>query len=169
MPTKKHQIKLTSAEREQLRAIANSRRAAVFKVQRAKALLATDMSTGSPSLTDSEAALASGLSVPSIERLRARSCEVGPLAALERKRREVPPVPPKVTGEIEARMVQIACSEAPEGRESWSMDLIAERIVELRLLPSLSGETVRRYLKKTRSNPGTPSGGAPRRRETPPS
>jgi hypothetical protein len=169
MPNKMHHIKLTTAEREELASIARSRRAAAFKVQRAKVLLGTDISFGSPSLTDREAAFASGLSVPSIERLRARVCEVGPLAALERKKREVPPVPSKVTGEVEARMIQIACSEAPEGRESWTMELIAERLVELRVVRSISGETVRRHLKKTRSNRGTPSGGAPHRKETPPS
>lgn len=169
MPNKKHHIKLTTSEREELTSIARSRRAAAFKVQRAKVLLVTDIGSGNVSLTDSGAALASGLSVPSIERLRARVCEVGPLAALERKAREVPPVPSEVTGEVEARMLQIACSEAPEGRESWSMALIAERLVELRIVGSISGETVRRHLKKTRSNPGTPSGGARRRKRMPPS
>ena len=169
MPNKKHHVKLTTGERGELATIARSRKAAAFKVQRAKALLATDSGGGGPSLTDREAALASGLSGPSIERLRARACEVGPLGALERKRREVPPVPPKITGEVEARMVQIACSEAPEGHTNWTMELIAGRLVELRLVGPISGETVRRRLKKTPSNRGAPSAGARRPRATPPS
>lgn len=168
MPNKKHHVRLSSEERKELQAIARKQGAAAIKVQRARALLAVDCSEGGPALTDVEASAGSGLRVHSIERLRARVCEVGPLGALERKRRETPPVAPKVTGEVEARMVQIACSEAPEGHDRWTMQLIAERLVELELVDSISDETVRLRLKKTTSSPGNRSAGAfPRKRTQP--
>jgi hypothetical protein len=165
MPNKKHHIKLTLDERKDLVAVARKRNAAAVKVQRAKVMLAVDIGPGGPGLTDSEASAGSGLTTRSIQRLRARACEVGPMGALERKPRDQPPVPAKVTGEVEAGMVKIACSDAPEGRESWTMDLIAGRLVELGLVESISGETVRVTLKKTISNPGRNSVGASRRRK----
>ena len=169
MPNKKHHIKLTPDERKELETVARKRNAAAVKVQRAKVILAVDIGPGGPGLTDSEASLGSGLTTRSIQRLRARACEVGPIGALERKPRDQPPVPAKVTGEVEATMVKIACSDAPEGRESWTMDLIAGRLVELGLVESISGETVRVTLKKTILNPGRKSAGASRPKKTQPS
>jgi hypothetical protein len=169
MPNKKHHIKLDMEEREKLATITRKHGAAAIKVQRAKALLAVDIGGDGPAATDREAAAGSGLTVRSIERLRARACEVGPIGALERKPRETPPVPAKVTGEVEAGMVKIACSDAPEGRDSWTMDLIAGRLVELGLVESISGETVRVTLKKTSLNPGRRNAGALRLKKTRPS
>jgi len=167
MPNKKHHIKLSSEEREELQVIARKEGAAVIKVQRARAMLAADCSEGGPGMTDLEASLGSGLSLRSVERLRARVCEVGPLGALERKQRQTPPVEPKVTGEVEARMVQIACSEAPEGRDRWTLKMIAEQLVELELVESITSETVRVTLKKTSLNPGNKSAGASLPKKTP--
>ena len=166
MPNKKHHVKLDSEEREELAALARKHNGAAIKVKRAKALLTIDCGGGGPAATDREASAGSGLAVRSIERLRARACEVGPIGALERKRRETPPVAAKVTGEVEATMVKIACSDAPEGRGSWTMDLIAGRLVELGLVESISGETVRVTLKKTISSRGSRSAGASRPKRT---
>ena len=166
MPNKKYHIKLDSEERKALQAIARRQGAAAIKVQRARALLAVDCAQGRTAMTDLEASAGSGLTVRSIERLRARACEVGPLGALERKVRENPPNAPKITGEIEARIVQIACSEAPEGYERWTMQLIADRLVELKVIESISDESVRLTLKKTTLNPGSRSAGASRRKRT---
>jgi putative transposase len=169
MPNKKHHIKLTSAERTELGAVARKRNAAVAKVQRARALLAVDIGPEGPALPDLEASAGSGLTTRSIQRLRARACEVGPLGALERKPRDHPPVPPKVTGEVEAGMIKIACADPPEGRNAWTLNLIAGTVIELGLVESISGETVRVTLKKTTSNPGRKSAGASRRNRTRPS
>ena len=159
MPNKKYHVKLSSEERKELRKIARKEGAAVTKVQRARAILAVDCSEGGPGMTDLEASAGSGLTLRSIERLRARVCEVGPLGALERKQRQSPPVEAKVTGEVEARMVQIACSEAPEGRDRWTK-MIAEQLMELEIVESITSETVRVTLKKTTLNPGSKSAGA---------
>lgn len=169
MPLKKYHIKLEDDEREQLSKLSRSRAAAAVKVQRAKAMLAMDCGEGGPGLSDSKAGEASGLSARSLQRLRGRVCEVGPLGALERKPRLSPPVEPKVTGGVEAMMVKIACSDAPADASRWTMQMIADRLVELEVLESISSETVRTTLKKTTSNHGSRSAGASRRTRTRPS
>jgi hypothetical protein len=150
-------------------AVAGKRKAVAVRVQRARALLAVDIGSSGSALTDMEASAGNGLTTRSIQRLRARACEVGLLGALERKPRDHPPVPPKVTGEVEAGMIKIACTDPPDGRRAWTLNLIAERAVELGLVESISGETVRVSLIKTISNPGRKSVGASRRNKTRPS
>lgn len=167
MPLKKHHIKLEVSERERLGKLSRSGKAASVKVQRAKAMLAMDCGPGGPALSDSRASAISGLSVRSLERLRERVCEVGPEGALQRRPRLTPPVEPKVTGEVEAMIVKIACSEAPADAARWTMRLIADRLVELELVESISSETVRLTLKKTISSPGGRKAGASRRRRMP--
>lgn len=154
MPQAKYHFKLDAAEREELIKIARSQKAAAIKVKRSRALLDMDRGLGGPGLSAAKASANSGLSTRSLDRLKVRVAESGPLGALERKRREVPPVAPKVTGEIEARIAHIACTDAPEGASRWTLGLIAGEVVELGLLESVSRETVRRVLKKTRSNRG---------------
>ena len=68
---------------------------------------------------------------------------------LTRKKRETPPVDPKITGEVEARIIALACSQPPEGRARWSLRLLAEKSVELEILDKLSHSSVERVLKKT--------------------
>jgi len=160
MPIKKHHIKLTEKERSDLTNISRKKNAAHNKVQKSKAMLAMDCGEHGPSQTDVEASRLSGLSTRSLESLRKRVCEVGPFGALERKPRKSPPVAPKVTGEVEARMVQIACSQPQEGQSRWTMRLIAEKLIELEVVDSISDETVRLWLKKTTLNRGDKSVGA---------
>ena len=168
MPKKKHHIKLDSDERELLEALTRKQKVAAIKAKRSRAMLAMDCGAGGPALSDSKAAIISGLSVSSLERLRERVCEVGPLGALERKPRLTPPVEPKVTGEVEARMVQIACSTPPEDSSRWTMQMIADRLVELQIVTSISDETVRLTLKKTTLNRGNKNAGVFRRKRTRP-
>lgn len=169
MPVKKYHIKLDADERERLKILSRSRTAAAVKVQRAKAMLAMDCCEGSPALSDSKVVKVSGLSVRSLQRLRERVCEVSPLGALLRKPRLTPPVEPKLTGEVEAIMVKIACSEVPADASRWTMKMIAGRLIELEVVESISSETVRTTLKKTTLNHGSRSAGASRRTKTPPS
>jgi hypothetical protein len=169
MLVKKYHIKLDADEREGLKILSRSRTAAAVKVQRAKAMLAMDCCEGSPALSDSKVVKVSGLSVRSLQRLRERVCEVSPLGALLRKPRLTPPVEPKVTGEVEAIMVKIACSEVPADASRWTMKMIAGRLIELEVVESISSETVRTTLKKTTLNHGSRSAGASHRTKTPPS
>lgn len=154
MPRIKHHFKLDAEEREELGKVARSRKAAASNVQRARAILALDRGPGGPSRTIAEAAADSGLSPSSIDRLKVRVGEVGPLEALGRKRRQVPPVPKKITGDVEAHIAHIACTEPPEGAARWTLKLIADRVVELELIGSISKSSVGEVLKKTRSAHG---------------
>ena len=166
MPNKKYHVKLTADERDALSAITRKQNAAASKVRRAKALLAMDCGEHGEAATDVEAGRKSGFTTRSLERLRARACEVGPLGALERKPRDSPPQEPKVTGEVEAHIVQIACSEAPEGASRWTLKMIAERLVELDIVNSIGKETVRMTLKKTTLSPGNRNAGASPQKKT---
>lgn len=69
-------------------------------------------------------------------------------AAIKRKKRDAPPVEPKITGEVEARIIALCCSTPPEGRSKWSLRLLADKSVELEIIDSISHEAISRLLKK---------------------
>jgi transposase len=112
-------------------------------ITRARALLLAERG-----LRDGEIATALGVHARTITRLRRRAIEAGVLAALHDRPR--PGGQPKLDGQQEALLVALACSEPPTGRSQWSMQLLAERLVELEVVEAISDETVRRTLKKTR-------------------
>jgi transposase len=93
-------------------------------------------------------AAAFDLSVRCIEKWRQRAVLEGPLAILERKPRLTPPTPAKLDGEGEAQLTKLACSVPPQGRSDWTLRLLAEQLVELEIVESISHETVRQALKK---------------------
>ncbi len=76
---------------------------------------------------------------------------------------ETPPIPPKLDGEKQAQLVKLACSQPPKGRARWTMQLLAERLVQLEIVDEISHETVRRALKKMSLSLGSTSSGASRR------
>ena len=73
-------------------------------------------------------------------------------AAIGRKPRTSPPVPAKITGDVEARIIALSCSEPPEGRTKWTLRLLADKVVELEIIDSISYVSVSQVLKKTNSN-----------------
>ena len=87
-----------------------------------------------------------------VQRVRKRYCQKGLDYALTELPR--PGAKPRLDGKQEAYLVALACSEAPEGRTCWTLELLANRLVQLHIVDSISDETVRRVLKKTNSNPG---------------
>ena len=89
------------------------------------------------------------VSTATVERVRQRFVEQGLEAALDRKQRERPPRQIKLDGRAEARLIALACSAPPEGRAVWTMQLLADKLVELEVVDSISDETVRLALKKT--------------------
>jgi len=93
-----------------------------------------------------------GVTPRTIEHLKKRFVEEGMAAALERKPRENPPREVLFDGAFEARLITLACSKAPEGRQRWTVRLLAEKAVELNLTPSVSHMTIQRILKKTNLN-----------------
>ena len=150
-----YRIKLSAEERNQLEQLPNSRKkVAALKVTKARALLLADESEGGPALRDPDIINATGIKPATLSRLRQRVCEVGPIQALERKVQAQPSRKAKIDGEVEARLATIACSQAPEGRKRWTLRLMAERMVELEIVDSISHEAVRKALKKTTLNPG---------------
>ena len=127
---------------------------------RAVALLLSDESPHGPSLKDADIQAHTGISIRNLERLRLRCCEVGPLAALARKPRATPGRKVKITGEVQARITQLACTEPPAGHARWTLKLLASHLVEIEVIESISHQSVGTVLKKANSNPGDKNAGA---------
>jgi transposase len=114
---------------------------------RAKVLLSLDENCEMP-LSPAAAAKRCKVARETVYLIRKQFCEEGLKATVKRKKRETPPVPPKVTGEVEAHIIATACSAAPEGKSGWTLQMIADKIVLTGLVESIDKETVRRTLKK---------------------
>jgi hypothetical protein len=145
---KKYVLKLTLEERAELDQLVKKAKTAAWKVQRAQALLKCDQSSEGPAWKDEDVAEAYGCTTRSLESWRKQAVEEGPLSLLERKPRLTPPNPPKFDGEKEARLTALACSKPPKGFARWTLRLLAERLVELEIVDTVSHETVRRAMKK---------------------
>jgi hypothetical protein len=143
----KHEVKLTAGEREKLTQIVRTGKAPARTIQRANVLLASDRNVNQERLSVVKIAELYKLHPQTVYEIRWQYCKEGLGKAITRKERETPP-PPKVTGEIEAKIFSIACSQPPDGRTRWTMQLIADKTVELGYIDSLSDESVRRTLKK---------------------
>jgi hypothetical protein len=144
---KKYVLKLTGEERAELQQVVKRGKAAAWKIQRSQALLQCDQGPDGPGWMDEQVAQAYGCTTRSLESWRKQAVAQGPLSLLERKPRATPV--PKLDGEKEARLVTLACSQAPKGRSRWTLRLLAARLVELEIVDSVSYETVRRAMKKT--------------------
>src|SRR4051794_36207648 len=164
---RKYKVTLTVEEREQLQEMIAAGKASAKKLAHARVLLKADASDGGPAWDDARIAQAVEVSTRTVERVRQRFVEQGLEAALARKKQDRPSRQRKLDGAAEARLCAIACSEPPDGRDSWTMQLLADRLVELEVVDSVSDETVRRTLKKTRSSRGRRSSGASRHRPMP--
>ena len=118
---------------------------------RAKVLLSLDENGETP-LEPAVAAKKCKLARETVYLIRKQFCKEGLEATVTRKRRETPPVPPKVTGEVEAHIIATACSAPPEGKSGWTLQMIADKIVLNGVVESIDKETVRRTLKKRSSS-----------------
>ena len=151
---KKYRVTLTADERQQLQALIAAGKVAARTLAHARILLKADQADGGPAWPDHRIAEALEVSVATVERVRQRFVEQGLDAALDRKHRERPAREIKLDGRAEARLIALACSAPPVGRATWTMKLLADKLVELEVVASISDETVRLALKKTRSSPG---------------
>ena len=151
---KKYIVTLTAEERQALSDLIAAGKAAAKRLAHARILLKADAAPGGPAWADDRIAEAVEVSVATVERVRQRFVEQGRDAALDRKRRERPARPPKLDGRAEARLIALACSAPPKGRAAWTMQLLADKLVELEVVDTISDETVRVALKKTRSSRG---------------
>src|SRR6478672_8777490 len=145
---KKYCVTLTADERESLTALIAAGKAAARKLAHARVLLKADQADGRPGWPDHRIAEAIEVSVATIERVRQRFVEQGLEAALVRKTQARPSRERALDGRAEAKLIALACSSPPDGRKAWTMRLLADKLVELEVVPTLSDETVRRSLKK---------------------
>jgi len=149
---KKYKVTLTADERQFLHDLIAAGKAAALKRIHARVLLKADAAAGGPAWTDGRIAEALEVNVTTVERVRQRFVEQGLEAALVRKKQDRPSRERKLDGAGEARLIALACSEPPQGRGAWTLQLLADRLVELHVVDSICDETVRQVLKKTNSS-----------------
>jgi transposase len=150
---KKYRVTLTSEERHELNQLISKGKGAARKLLHARILLKADGSEGHEEWKDEAIRAALEVSISTIERVRERFVEEGLQAALERKapRREYKR---KLNGEQEAHLVALVCSQPPEESQRWTLKLLADKMVELDYVDTVSSETVRQVLKKMNLSPG---------------
>jgi len=144
---KKYIVRLTGEERERLKTMVTKGRTNAQKLRRAQVLLKVDAE--GPNWTDEQTAEAFRMRTNTVAEIRHRFVEEGLDRALERKEPDEPPRRRKLDGAGEARLIAMACGEAPEGRARWTLRLLAGQLVELAIVDGISPETVRQTLKKT--------------------
>ena len=145
----RYRVTLTQEERNELESMTRRGKTHARRFIHARALLLCDAGADGPAWNVSDVATALGVTSRAIEHLKKRFVEEGLEAALERKPREKPPREVTFDGAFEARLIALACSDAPEGRRRWTVRLLADKAVELRFAASVSHMTVQRVLKKT--------------------
>jgi transposase len=150
---KKYIVTLIDEERQRLQEMLSRGKAAARKLMHARILLKADARPGGPGWNDEAIADALEVGRATVERVRKEFVEEGLDAALERRRPRRVYVR-KLDGDGEAHLVALACQQPPEGRSRWTLRLLADRMVALEYVDQISYQTVRRTLKKTRSNPG---------------
>jgi len=162
----RYRVTLSPQERSELEAVTRNGRTRAKRFLYARALLLCDAGAEGSAWTVAATAEALGVTPRTIEHLKKRFVEEGLEAALTRKQPEKPPREVIFGGDFEARLIALACSDPPEGRERWTVRLLAEKAVELDLAPSVSHMTVQRALKKTHFDLTAGSTGRSRRRRT---
>lgn len=157
-PQARYVVRLEAEERQQLLDLISTGRRSASVLTRARILLKADVCQGEPAWTDAAIAQAVEASESTVHRVRQTFVEESLDAALYRKKptgRQYR----KLDGAQEARLIALACSAAPEGRARWTLQLLSDKLVELKVVDAISSESVRRTLKKTTSSPGCRSSG----------
>lgn len=160
----KYRVALSDEERTELQGLIGAGKSAARKLVHARVLLLAEHEEHS----DEEIGAALGVSLRTVARVRRRLVTQGLLAALDHRPQPPRPDKIKIKGDVEQKLVALACSDPPRGRCHWTLQLLADEMVVLGLVDSLSTETVRQALKKTTSSPGLSSRGASHRRQTRP-
>lgn len=143
-------VRLTEEERCQLQEVIAKGRSAAHRIKHANILLKVD--ANGEAWSDEQTAMAFECHANTVRNVRQHCVEQGLEAALERKKLEHPPRKPILDGDAEAHLLAIACGKVPEGRAKWTMQLLADKMVALNIVPTISRETVRCCLKKTKSS-----------------
>lgn len=154
---KKYIVALSAAEREALEKMTTTGRRAAYEITHARILLKADQNQEGGSWGDQEVAKALNVGIATVERVRRRVVESGLEAAVGRK--AVAGRSRRLSGELEAHLIALACSNTPSGQGHWTMRLLASKMVELEYVESVSHETVRKTLKKMNCNLGNKNAG----------
>lgn len=145
-------VELSQDERQQLEQLINKGNVSGYKIKHAHMLLKADEGEYGPSWPDTRIAEVYNTSESTVRNLRKRLVEKGFETALEREKQTHRRI--KFDGEVEAKLIAMACSQPPEGTSKWSVRLLADRLVELEIVDEISHMTVQRVMKKTNSNHG---------------
>jgi transposase len=162
----KYRVTLEVEERAALEQLVSTGKSASRKLTHARILLLADAERGACH-TDDDIVEALGVSPKTISRVRRRFVTEGIDTAIDHRPQPTRPDKIKIKGDVEQRLVELACTDPPRGRCHWTLRLLADEMVVLGLVNSISTETVRQALKKTTSSPGSCSHGASPRRPTP--
>ena len=154
----KVEVRLTGEQRQTLHRLVRTGSHPAAMIRRAHILLKAD-ADGSDAWSDPQIGQTLGCSLMTVRRVRQQCVAQGLEAALHRKKPSGRQYR-KLDGEQEAQLIAVACSAAPQGRSRWTMQLLANRLVELKVVESIDPATVCRTLQKTRSNPGSSSNGS---------
>jgi hypothetical protein len=144
----RYPVHLSDEQRERLSDVARNGRAPAKKIRHAQVLLLSDRDRPDGHLPRTQIANLLGMHPNTIDRIRRLFVLEGEVPALDRKVREVPPRTPLLDGRSEAHLAAICCGDPPEGRVSWTMELLADELVARGVVARISAETVRRTLKK---------------------
>ncbi len=153
MPAKMYRVTLSEEERVELTGMVNKGKGVARRITRSRILLLADENRVEGGWKDANIAQALGVHQRTIERVREKCVLSGIEAALNhtppQKKRDK-----RLDGAAEARLVQLACSEVPNGHERWTLQMLADKLIELEVVESVSRETVRTTLKKMNLSPG---------------
>jgi Homeodomain-like domain len=152
MTSKKFIVELDAQERTRLQGLISKGKAPAKVILKARILLKADQAKGGPAWLDAQIVEAFETNLTMVSRVREKLVTEGLDAVLTRKKRETPPIPAIFDGEAQAKLTALACSAPPEGSARWTIRLLAQHVIERKIVETTHFNTVGRALKKTTSN-----------------
>ena len=163
----KKKVYLSPEQRKNLESVSRNGHSPAKKILHARVLLMADQYHPKGGKTDMQISEALGMHVNTVGRIRRSFVFEGEESALERKKREFPPVRAKLDGEKEAHLVALCCSQPPKGRVRWTLSLLVDEMTTRGIVTKISRETVRKALKKTNCDLGKSNATVSRRKIDP--
>jgi transposase len=151
---RKAAVRLSAEQRRELEQLTRNGVHSAKQIMHARILLMADEDHPLGRYTDAQISRELGVASKTAARVRQRFVRGGLQQAVQRKRRENPPITPKLDGKAEATLVALCCSDPPAGRAHWTLSLLADELVERKVVVSICKETVRKTLKKTNCSRG---------------
>jgi len=148
LPKVRYHVRLSDEERKTLLKMVSKGSASAKSIMHANVLLSADENAEGTKKSETEIAKLFHVHPQTVHTIRQQYSEHGLQVALGRKKRSTPPVEPKLTGEVEAKIIALSCSTPPPGRSKWTLRLLADKAVELQYIESISHVAVGRLLKK---------------------